>query len=799
MYWVTLGRKLLEISLQKAVNLARDLSHDFATTEHLLLALTEDSDALPVMIGCAIDINQLKDNINHYLSFELSSSKKQRPIARPSPGFQKVIHKAAINAHAAGCREVTGANVLAEIFSEQDSTAVMFLSQQHITRLDILNFIYHGVAKYDSEHIKDSLDNETDTENTFNLSTQLGATRDNEHSSFRKNDLINQKSNKSSQTALENYCINLVDEAINGKIDRLIGRDSEIDRAIEILCRRNKNNPIFVGEPGVGKTAIAEGLALRIAEKKVPKALRKAVVYSLDMASMLAGTRYRGDFEERVKSVSKEIEKIPDAILFIDEIHIIVGAGATSGGSLDASNLLKPILTRGKFRCIGATTFKEYNATIDKDAALARRFQMVVVKEPTVEQTIQIMIGLKDYYEKHHGVKYSLKAIEGAAKLSERYIHQKHLPDKAIDVLDEAGAKMKLGNGKNKMVNLSHIEEIVSKIAGVPVKSLSLSESEKLKHLKGDLQQVIFGQNSAVEALCTAIKLSRAGLREHQKPIGSYLFAGPTGVGKTELAKQLSKLMNMELVRFDMSEFMEKHTVSRLIGTPPGYVGYDQGGMLTDAINKTPYSVLLLDEIEKADSDIYNIMLQVMDYGKLTDHHGRVINFSNCIIIMTTNIGADQMGKGNLGFTNSGNDNTSLAVKNYFTPEFLNRLDAIIQFAPLDDEVVTKVVDKYIALLQNQLGERKVKIEVTEKAKKYLAKIGHDPEYGARPLERVIDSKIRKALADEILFGKLTKGGVVEVHLDKDDEIYFTMRSPEGKRLARNNVAANVKSNPATV
>lgn len=774
--------KNLEQTLQRSVSLARDLSHDFATLEHLLLALAEDVDANPVMLGCGVDIALLSSKLRHYLSFELPSAKKKGMNSRPSSNFQKVIHKAAISAHAAGKKEVTGANVLAEIFSEQDSDAVKFLMQQHITRLDVLNYMFHGVVRFDysnAPHINGVDAHREAARDAINpIHNSLGEDSGHEKRSRSKLDITPLKESKSTgQSALENYCVNLNQQAADGHIDRLIGRDEEIERTIEILCRRTKNNPIFVGEPGVGKTAIAEGLALKIHQQKVPAPLQNAQIYALDMASLLAGTRYRGDFEERIKAIAKEIEKIPDAVLFIDEIHTIVGAGATSGGSLDASNLLKPILTKGKFRCIGSTTFKEFKAHFDKDPALSRRFQVVVVKEPTIEQAVDILIGLKPYYEKHHGVKYSLKALEAAVTLSERYIHQKQLPDKAIDVIDEAGARLKLAGEKGKQVSIKHIEEIVSKIAGVPAKSLSNYETDKLKRLNEDLKSAIFGQDNAIDALSTAIKLSRAGLRDHKRPIGCYLFSGPTGVGKTELAKQLAKEMNMELVRFDMSEFMEKHAVSRLIGTPPGYVGFDQGGMLTDAISQSPYSVLLLDEIEKADPDIYNLMLQVMDYGQLTDHHSRVVNFNNCIIIMTTNVGAEDLVKAPLGFGASVQDRDhQKAVKNYFTPEFLNRLDAVIQFDPLTDEIVKQVAVKYIEQLQQQLSERKVQLIIPDEVCKYLATLGYNPEHGARPLERVIDSKVRKVLADEILFGHLTKGGTAVASLE-GEEIKFAITS----------------------
>lgn len=758
--------KNLEMSLHRALGIAREFHHEYATLEHLLLALSEDPDANSVLLGCGIDLTILCQKLKRFLRHELSALvATEITETKPTAGFQRVIHRAAIHVHASGKKEVTGANVLAEMFSERESYAVFFLNEQNISAMDVMNFITHGVVKYDS------------------CSTHETIQMQNETSSVEKSEPPRQdntstavKETKEVSAALLSYCVNLNKMAAEGKIDVLVGREIEVERTIEILCRRTKNNPLYVGEPGVGKTAIVEGLALRIIRQNVPDILKNAVIFSLDMGSLLAGTRYRGDFEERIKAVIKEVEKLPSAILFIDEIHTIVGAGATSGGSLDASNLLKPALARGSFRCIGSTTHKEFQTHFEKDRALVRRFQKVTIDEPTVENAIKILRGLKPYYEEYHQVHYTAGALEAAVILSDRYINDRQLPDKAIDVIDEAGAHQKLlsNTKQSKTVTVKDIETVIAKIANIPAKSISVDDAKKLQNLHQDLCKVIYGQDKAIEELCSAIKLSRAGLRNHKKPIGCYLFSGPTGVGKTELAKQLAQLMNMELLRFDMSEYMEQHSVSRLIGSPPGYVGFDQGGLLTDSVHKAPYAVLLLDEIEKAHQDIYNLLLQVMDYGKLTDHNGKNVNFCNTIIIMTTNAGASEMSKSPIGFgrtSREGEDREE--INRIFSPEFRNRLDAVIPFAALTDDVVIVVVDKFIDQLEAQLADRRVRITVDTEAREYLARIGYDRDNGARPLERIIEGKIKKYLADEILFGKLEKGGKVVVSLGKDDELAF--------------------------
>lgn len=772
--------KNLELTLHRALSIARDYFHEYATVEHLLLALTEDPDARPIMKDCGINIDLLNNKLKLFLQQSLSNLVTEHAKeSKPTASFQRVIQRAAINVHASGKNEVTGANVLSEIFSEHESYAVFFLHEQNVTRLDIINVIAHGIIKENNnEKIKNR-----------NLFTDKEHNIDN-----NKNDNSDSKAN----SALSNYCINLNQLAKEGNLDVLIGRQEELDKTIEVLSRRTKNNPLFVGDPGVGKTAIAEGLALRIVNGQIPSHLKNAVIYSLDMGSLLAGTRYRGDFEERTKSVIKEIEKLPNAILFIDEIHTIIGAGATSGGSLDASNLLKPALSRGAFRCMGSTTFKEYQTHFEKDHALVRRFQKIVIEEPTIDETIKILKGLKSYYEIHHKVKYSNSALESAVVLSSRYIPHQRLPDKAIDIIDSAGASKYIefiaNNNKNKrkgikqiksniesedtknyrIITEKDIERIVAKMVQIPVKTISSNDAMKLKTLQSELKDKIYGQDAAIEELCAAIKLSRAGLRKHDKPIGCYLFSGPTGVGKTELAKQLAEIMNMKLLRFDMSEYMEQHTVSRLIGSPPGYVGYEQGGLLTDAVIQYPYSVVLFDEIEKASYDMFNLLLQIMDYGKLTDSNGRAVNFCNCVIILTTNIGAREKNKTTLGFGKEEQITPrDMAIKSFFAPEFLNRLDATIPFSTLDPKTIEEVVTKFLGQLALQLKERNVTINVKEGVKKYLAKTGFDRENGARPLERIIDGKIRKALAEEILFGKLANGGKVIVDINTKEEIIF--------------------------
>jgi len=742
----------LEISLRRALTKAQEFHHEYATLEHLLLALSEDPDASIVLKSCGADLESLRERINSFLENELSALIIENAAeSKPTTGFQRAVHRAAINAHASGKSEVTGAHVLTEIYSEQESHASYFLQEEGVSCLDVMNYISHGIKAYEEPH-------------------EIYPPSPEESIEIESNERpaeINE--------ALKNYCVNLNKRAAEGKIDILIGREQEIERTIEILSRRTKNNPLFVGPPGVGKTAIAEGLAYRIVNNKVPDVLKKAIIYSLDMGALLAGTRYRGDFEERLKSVIKGIEKHPHAVLFIDEIHTIIGAGSTGGGALDAGNLLKPSLARGSLRCMGSTTHKEYKATFEKERALARRFQQVNIEEPSVEDTIKILKGLKPYYEEHHNITYTEDAIIAAAELSQRYIFEKKLPDKAIDVLDEAGAHQVLlpKSKRKKKINVKDIEEIVSKIAKVPTRTISSDDTFMLKNIESNLKKLVYGQNNAIESVCNSIKLSRAGLRKEGKPVGCYLFTGPTGVGKTELANQLSSEMTMNMLRFDMSEYTEQHSIARLIGSPPGYVGFEQGGLLTDSVAKTPYTILLLDEIEKAHPDIYNILLQVMDYGKLTDNNGKTVDFSNVILIMTSNAGAFEMTKETVGFgfgdTESSKPDSSEAVKKIFTPEFRNRLDAVVEFAPLNPELMDKVVDKFINQLQAQLADRGVKIEVDGKARKYLAEHGYEKLYGARPLERLIEQKIKKPLADEILFGKLKRGGKTKVTCPKGE------------------------------
>jgi ATP-dependent Clp protease ATP-binding subunit ClpA len=769
--------KNLESSLHKALELARGYSHEYATLEHLLLALLDDQDATSVMRGCGVDVSELQDTLTDFIENDLASLVvKDMSEAKPTAGFQRVVHRAAIHVQSAGKEEVNGANVLVALFSERESHAVYFLQEQDINRLDIVNYISHGIVKYGDfmrigtpqREQQDPTEQSSDEAMDTPFSTDRGSEKKSE--------------------AINSYCVNLNKKAESGKTDILIGREHEIERTIQVLCRRTKNNPLYVGEAGVGKTAIAEGLALRITRGEVPEVLKKSVIFSLDMGNLLAGTRYRGDFEERMKAVISEIEKLPGAVLFIDEIHTIMGAGSTSGGALDACNLLKPALARGTIKCVGSTTYKEYRNHIEKDRALARRFQKIDVAEPSIEDTTKILRGLKPYYEDHHGVRYTAGAIKAASELSARYIHDRKLPDKAIDVLDEAGAAQMLlpASQRRKTIGNKQIEDIVAKIARMPAKSLSLNDATVLKNLEKSLKLVVFGQDNALETLASAIKMSRAGLREEEKPIGNYLFTGPTGVGKTEVAQQLSKTMGMELHRFDMSEYMEKHAVARLIGAPPGYVGYEQGGVLTEAVEKTPYSIILLDEIEKAHPDVYNILLQVMDYGKLTDNNGKTVDFRNTIIIMTSNAGAAEMEKAPIGFgriEREGEDKE--AINRLFTPEFRNRLDAVVPFAHLSADVVAHVVDKFIIQLESQLSERNVHIELTTKAREWLAEEGYDRSSGARPLARLIADKIKKPLADEVLFGKLSKGGTVTVDVKKDELVFkFNKPTPSPKRRA---------------
>ena len=765
----------LEQTLHRALSLASERRHEYATLEHLLLGLAEDTDAAAVLKACGVDLDKLRNDLTEFLDKDLAGLATDRPgDPKPTAGFQRVVQRAAIHVQSSGRDEVSGANVLVALFSERESHAVYFLQLQDMTRLDAVNFISHGIAKAPGRSAQRPV---TGASNNTPEGTPPEQERE-------------EKPNRRSQDALTNYCVNLNKKAMAGKIDPLIGRDSEVERTIQILCRRTKNNPLYVGDPGVGKTAIAEGLAKRIVEGDVPEVLAKSTIYSLDMGSLLAGTRYRGDFEERLKAVVNELEAQPSAILFIDEIHTVIGAGATSGGAMDASNLLKPALASGNLRCIGSTTYKEFRNYFEKDRALVRRFQKIDVNEPSVEDTVKILRGLKINYEKHHKVRYTDEAIRGAVELSAKYIHDRKLPDKAIDVIDEVGASRMLlpEHKRRKTVTLRDVEEIVAKIARIPPKSVSADDKETLRNLERDLKSMVFGQDKAIEALSAAIKLARAGLREPEKPIGNYLFSGPTGVGKTEVARQLAATMGIELIRFDMSEYMERHSVSRLIGAPPGYVGFDQGGMLTDAIDQHPHAVLLLDEIEKAHPDLFNILLQVMDHGKLTDHNGKTVDFRNIILIMTTNAGASDMAKEAIGFgrdVRQGEDDD--AIKRMFTPEFRNRLDATITFAGLTQEIVGRVVEKFVMQLEAQLADRNVTIELSSAAKEWLAERGYDRLYGARPLSRVIQEHIKKPLAEELLFGKLVKGGAVKVTLkDKKLEFEYTeaalpsLPKPEG-------------------
>src|SRR5881227_653515 len=740
----------LEQSLHRALALANERHHEYATLEHLLLALIDDQDAAAVMRACNVDLDKLKRNLASYLESELENLVTDGgEDSKPTAGFQRVIQRAVIHVQSSGREEVMGANVLVAIFAERESHAAYFLQEQDMTRYDAVNYISHGIAKRpglsESRPVRGS-DEETDAKSGDD--------------SKKKGD------------ALEAYCINLNKKAREGKIDPLIGRQAEISRCIQVLCRRQKNNPLFVGEAGVGKTAIAEGLARRIVHGEVPDVLKNATVFALDMGTLLAGTRYRGDFEERLKQVIKEIEGYPGAITFIDEIHTVIGAGATSGGAMDASNLLKPALASGTIRCMGSTTYKEYRQHFEKDRALVRRFQKIDVNEPTVEDAIAILKGLKPYFEDYHRLKYTNEAIEAAVQLSSRYIHDRKLPDKAIDVIDESGAAQMLlpESRRKKTIGIKEIETTIATMARIPPKSVSKDDAEVLKHLEQTLKRVVFGQDKAIEALSASIKLSRAGLREPEKPIGSYLFSGPTGVGKTEVAKQLAASLGVELLRFDMSEYMERHTVSRLIGAPPGYVGFDQGGLLTDGVDQHPHCVVLLDEIEKAHPDLYNVLLQIMDHGRLTDHNGKQVNFRNVILIMTTNAGAADLARQAFGFTRNkreGDDHE--AINRQFAPEFRNRLDAIVSFAHLNADVIGMVVEKFVLQLEAQLADRDVTIELSEPAKAWLIEHGYDEQMGARPMARVIQEHIKKPLADEVLFGQLKGGGHVRVVLVKDE------------------------------
>ncbi len=736
----------LEKTLHRALSFASDRRHEYATLEHLLLGLADDADAATVLRACGVDLDKLRHDVTDFLDKDLAGLTTERAgEPKPTAGFQRVVQRAAIHVQSSGRDEVTGANVLVALFSERESHAVYFLQLQDMTRLDAVNFISHGIAKAPGRAAPRPVQ---------------GASQDG-HEPERE-----EKPGRRNQDALSTYCVNLNKKAVAGKIDPLIGRETEIERTIQILCRRTKNNPLYVGDPGVGKTAIAEGLAKRIVEGDVPEVLAKSTIFALDMGALLAGTRYRGDFEERLKAVVSELESQPGAVLFIDEIHTVIGAGATSGGAMDASNLLKPALASGNLRCIGSTTYKEFRNYFEKDRALVRRFQKIDVNEPTLEDSVKILRGLKTNYERHHKVRYTEEAIRAAVELSAKYIHDRKLPDKAIDVIDEVGASRMLlpENKRRKTVTLKDVEEIVAKIARIPPKSVSADDKETLRNLDRDLRSMVFGQDRAIEALSAAIKLSRAGLRDPEKPIGNYLFSGPTGVGKTEVARQLASTLGIELIRFDMSEYMERHSISRLIGAPPGYVGFDQGGLLTDAIDQHPHAVLLLDEIEKAHQDLFNILLQVMDHGKLTDHNGKTVDFRNVILIMTTNAGASDMAREAIGFgraVRQGEDED--AIKRLFTPEFRNRLDAVIPFADLSPEIVARVVEKFVMQLEAQLADRNVTIELSSAAKEWLAERGYERLYGARPLARVIQEHIKKPLAEELLFGRLAKGGSVKV------------------------------------
>ena len=737
--------KELEFTLNLAFKEARDKQHEFMTVEHLLLALADNPAAVEVLRACGADIGSLKQDLSNFLDETTPLlPRTDTRETQPTLGFQRVLQRAVFHVQSSGKKEVTGANVLVAIYSEQESQAVYFLNKQNVTRLDVVNYISHGISKVSGEQ-NEEMPGSTDESET---------------------------AEPAARKPLESFATNLNEMARRGKIDPLIGRQEEIERTVQVLCRRRKNNPLYVGEAGVGKTAIAEGLARMIVGKEVPEVLHDSTIYSLDLGALVAGTKYRGDFEKRLKSVLAQLRKERGAILFIDEIHTIIGAGAASGGVMDASNLIKPMLASGDLRCIGSTTYHEYRGIFEKDRALARRFQKIDVREPTVEETVEILKGLKSVFEEHHNVRYSNKALRGAAELSERYINDRHLPDKAIDVIDEAGASLHLqpASKRKKTIGITDIENIVSRIARIPPKSVSSSDKDKLRTLARDLKMVVFGQDEPIDALASAIKMSRSGLGNEQRPIGSFLFAGPTGVGKTEVTRQLALTLGIELIRFDMSEYMERHTVSRLIGAPPGYVGFDQGGLLTEEVIKHPHSVVLLDEIEKAHPDVFNLLLQVMDHGTLTDNNGRKADFRNVILIMTTNAGAREMSRSSIGFTRQDHSADGIEIiKRMFTPEFRNRLDAIIQFQSLDPAVVALVVNKFIFELESQLAEKRVTIEVDEAVRLWFAERGYDPKMGARPMARVVQEHIKKHLAEELLFGRLVEGGHVRVRLEGDE------------------------------
>ncbi len=754
----------LEVSLHMAFVEARQQRHEFITVEHLLMALLDNPSAAEVMRACAANIDDLRKSLSAFIKENTPTVGGTDEVdTQPTLGFQRVIQRAIMHVQSTGSgkKEVTGANVLVAIFGEKDSHAVYYLHQQGVTRLDVVNFIAHGIKKSDPPEPAKSSDNSPSNESE---KEEVG---------------------EGKGSPLDQFTQNLNSLATAGKIDPLIGREGEVERVIQVLCRRRKNNPLLVGEAGVGKTAIAEGLAWRITQGEVPEVLAGSTVYALDMGALLAGTKYRGDFEQRLKGVLKQLKDQPQAILFIDEIHTLIGAGAASGGTLDASNLLKPALSSGAMKCIGATTFSEYRGIFEKDAALSRRFQKVDVVEPSVEQTVEILKGLKSRFEEHHSVKYALGALQAAAELSAKYINDRHLPDKAIDVIDEAGAAQRIlpKSKQKKTITRTEVEEIVSKIARIPPASVSSDDRSKLKTLDRDLKSVVFGQDPAIDALAAAIKMARSGLGKPDKPIGSFLFSGPTGVGKTEVAKQLAFILGIELIRFDMSEYMERHAVSRLIGAPPGYVGFDQGGLLTEAITKKPHAVLLLDEIEKAHPDVFNVLLQVMDHGTLTDNNGRKADFRNVIIIMTTNAGAETMNKATIGFTTRRESGDEMAdIKRLFTPEFRNRLDATVSFRALDEEIILRVVDKFLLQLESQLSEKKVEVTFTDALRKQLAKKGFDPLMGARPMQRLIQDTIRRALADELLFGRLVDGGRLTVDLDDQEEVQLQIEPRKSDR-----------------
>jgi ATP-dependent Clp protease ATP-binding subunit ClpA len=757
----------LEQAIHAALAQANQRKHEFATLEHLLLSLLDEPDALRVMQACGVNIDELRKDLEDFIDDDLSNlvTDIEGSEAVPTAAFQRVIQRAAIHVQSSGRTEVTGANVLVAIFAERESNAAYFLQEQDMTRYDAVNFIAHGVAK----------------DPAFGETRPVSGADDEQEQRIEGT----ADGGDGKESALAKYCVDLNVKANKGDVDPLIGRDHEVERCIQVLCRRRKNNPLLVGDPGVGKTAIAEGLARKIVQGEIPEVLSQTTIYSLDMGALLAGTRYRGDFEERLKAVVTELEDHPDAVLFIDEIHTVIGAGATSGGAMDASNLLKPALQGGKLRTMGSTTYKEFRQHFEKDRALSRRFQKIDVNEPTVPDSIKILKGLKEYFEEHHSVKYTADAIKTAVELSARYINDRKLPDKAIDVIDEAGAAQHLvaASKRRKTIGVKEIEAVVAKIARIPPKSVSKDDAEVLKDLEKSLKRVVFGQDDAIESLSSAIKLARAGLREPEKPIGNYLFAGPTGVGKTEVAKQLADTLGVELLRFDMSEYMEKHAVSRLIGAPPGYVGFDQGGLLTDGVDQHPHCVLLLDEMEKAHPDVYNILLQVMDNGELTDHNGRTVSFRNVVLIMTSNAGASEQAKAAIGFgrdRREGED--TAAIERTFTPEFRNRLDAVISFAPLPKEVILRVVEKFVLQLEAQLMDRNVTIELTPKAAQWLADKGYDDKMGARPLGRVIQEHIKKPLAEELLFGKLAKGGVVKVKV-KNGNLELDLAGPDNPRI----------------